>query len=144
MTALLDVSVLIALAWPHHVHHNAARAWFEESQWDGWATCTLTESGFVRVSCNPSAMQHNVTPLHAISILAELMEGGNHTYWPIDWSIVDLPDSIGARMQGYRQVTDAVLLATAMHRDGQLAPLDSGMEGLVGEREQGFLCVIPV
>ena len=72
------------------------------------------------------------------------MEEGNHTFWPMDWSIVDLPESIGARLQGYRQVTDAVLLATAMQRDGQLVTLDSGMEGLVGEREQGFLYVIPV
>ena len=89
-------------------------------------------------------MQHNVTPLHAISILEELMEERNHTFWPMDWSIVDLPESIGARLQGYRQVTDAVLLATAMQRDGQLATLDSGMEGLVGERDRRFLWVIPV
>ena len=144
MTALLDVSVLIALAWPHHVHHDAARAWFSEGQQDGWATCTLTESGFVRVSCNPLAMQHNVTPLHAISILEELIEEGNHSFWPMDWSIVDLPDSIGARLQGYRQVTDAVLLATAMQQGGKLATFDAGMEGLVTESDKSFLCVIPV
>ena len=30
VTALLDVNVLIALAWPNHVHHAAARAWFED------------------------------------------------------------------------------------------------------------------
>ena len=144
MTTLLDVSVLIALAWPHHVHHNAARAWFEEFQRDGWATCTLTESGFVRVSCNPSAMQHNVTPLHAISILEELMEEGNHTFWPMDWSIVDLPDSIGPRIQGYRQITDAVLLATAMQQGGRLATLDAGMEGLLAENDRSFLYVLPV
>ena len=39
MTALLDVNVLIALAWPNHVHHVAARAWFEEHREEGWATC---------------------------------------------------------------------------------------------------------
>ncbi len=144
MTALLDVSVLIALAWPHHVHHDAARAWFSEGQRNGWATCTLTEAGFVRVSCNPSAMQHNITPLHAVSILEELMEEGDHTFWPMDWSIVDLPDSIGARLQGYRQVTDAVLLATAMQRGGQLATLDAGMESLLAEKDRSFLYVIPV
>ncbi len=144
MTALLDVSVLIALAWPHHVHHAAARVWFDQGQRDGWATCTLTEAGFVRVSCNPSAIQHNVTPLHAISILEELIEEGNHYFWPMDWSIVDLPDSISPRIHGYRQVTDAVLLATAMQRGGQLATLDAGMEGLLAEKDKPFLYVIPV
>jgi len=30
---LLD---LIALAWPNHVHHAAAWAWFEAHQQEGW------------------------------------------------------------------------------------------------------------
>ena len=55
-----------------------------------------------------------------------------------------LPETIGARLQGYRQITDAVLVATAMQRNGQLATLDAGMEGLVAEDERRFLCVIPV
>ena len=28
MIALPDVNTLIALAWPNHVHHDAARSWF--------------------------------------------------------------------------------------------------------------------
>jgi predicted nucleic acid-binding protein len=28
MVHLLDVNLLIALAWPNHVHHTSARAWF--------------------------------------------------------------------------------------------------------------------
>jgi len=42
--------VLIALAWPNHVHHERAQAWFSSSRDQGWATCPVTESGFVRVS----------------------------------------------------------------------------------------------
>ena len=144
MTALLDVNVLIALAWPNHVHHAAARAWFEEHRGNGWATCTLTEAGFVRVSCNPSAVRHSVTPLDAIGVLEQLTQLGAHVFWPLDQSILQLPDAIGVRLQGYRQITDAVLLATAMQRNGQLATLDGGIEGLVAERERPFLCVIPV
>ncbi len=69
---------------------------------------------------------------------------GSHTFWPLDRSITRLPESIGARLQGYRQITDAVLMAAAMQRNGQLATLDGGMEGLVAESERRFLCVIPV
>lgn len=144
MTALLDVNILIALAWPNHVHHAAARTWFEERRQDGWATCPLTEAGFVRVSCNPSTVRHAVAPLDAIAVLERLTRLGSHTFWPLDRSIMHLPESIGARLQGYRQISDAVLLATAIQRHGQLTTLDAGMEGLVTENERPFLCVIPV
>ena len=144
MTVLLDVNVLIALAWPNHVHHAAARAWFEDRREDGWATCLLTEAGFVRVSCNPAVVQHSVTPLDAIMVLNRLTRLGSHDFWPLDESILHLPDSIGARLQGYRQVTDAVLLAAAMQRDGELATFDRGIERLVSEVERSHLRVIPV
>lgn len=144
MSVLLDVNVLIALAWPNHVHHAAVRAWFEERGEDGWATCPLTEAGFVRVSCNPSVVRHSITPLDAIEVLESLTQLGSHTFWPLDQSILHLPESIGSRLQGYRQVTDAVLLATAMQRNGQLATLDTGIEGLVAESERAYLCIVPV
>ena len=144
MIALLDVNVLIALAWPNHVHHSATRTWFEVRREEGWATCPLTEAGFVRVSCNPSVVRHTVTPLEAIAVLQRLSQLGSHTFWPQDQSIMHLPESIGIRLQGYRQVTDAVLLAAAMQRNGQLATLDGGMERLVSESQRASLCVIPV
>ncbi len=144
MTALLDVNVLVALAWPNHVHHAAARAWFEVRRDYGWATCTLTEAGFVRVSCNPRAVRHTITPLQAIAALERLTQLGSHTFWSLDQSISNLPESIGARLQGYRQITDAVLVAAAIQRNGQLATLDAGMEGLVAENERRFLSIIPV
>ncbi len=144
MTSLPDVNVLIALAWPNHVHHSATWAWFEDHQEEGWATCPLTEAGFVRVSCNPSVVHHTVTPFDAIGVLERLTQLGSHIFWPLDQSIVRLPDSLGVRLQGYRQITDAVLLAAAMQRHGQLATLDGGIEGLVTENQRSFLCVIPV
>lgn len=55
MAALLDVNLLVALAWPNHVHHQAALGWFQRNQAAGWATCPLTESGFVRVSSNSAS-----------------------------------------------------------------------------------------
>ena len=144
MTVLLDVNVLIALAWPNHVHHAATRTWFEARREDGWATCPLTEAGFVRVSCNPSVVRHSVTPLDAIGVLGRLTQLGSHTFWSVDHSILHLPESVGSRLQGYRQITDAVLLATAMQRNGQLTTLDAGIEGLVSEEERAYLCIVPI
>lgn len=144
MTLLLDVNVLIALAWPNHVHHAPARAWFETHRQDGWATCPLTEAGFVRVSCNPSVVRHDVTPLDAIGVLERLTRLDSHTFWPLDQSILQLPATVVARLRGYRQITDAVLLSVAMRRNGQLATFDAGISGLVTENERAHLCVIPV
>ncbi len=144
VTALLDVNVLVALAWPNHVHHIAASAWFEERRRDGWATCPVTEAGFVRVSCTPSVVQHSVTPLDAIAVLTQLTRLESHHFWPLNRSIVELPQAIGERLHGYRQITDAVLLAAAMQHHGQLATLDMGLYELVVESERSALCVIPV
>ena len=141
---LPDVNVLVALAWPNHVHHVAASAWFEAIGTDGWATCPVTEAGFVRVSCNPVVVQTSVTPLDAIAILKELIQLGPHTFWPLDQSILDLPETIGIRLQGYRHITDAMLLAIAMKNGGQLVTLDAGLEMLVQDRESHSLTVIPV
>lgn len=39
---------------PNHVHHQAARAWFDSMARHGWATTAITELGLVRVCANPS------------------------------------------------------------------------------------------
>ena len=144
MIALLDVNVLIALAWPNHVHHDAAHAWFSEQRMNGWATCSVTEAGFVRISCNPAAVGHTVTPSDAVGLLRSLMQQESHSFWSLEISMAELPVDILERIQGYRQVTDAMLLATAIQRSGQLATLDSGMARLAGESRSDSVCVIPV
>ena len=144
MIALPDVNVLVALAWPNHVHHDAAWAWFDADRDAGWATCLLTEAGFVRISCNPAAVHHTVTALDAIAVLESLTKLGSHRFWPLDRPIGALPDSVGARLQGYRQITDAVLLAAAIQRGGRLTTLDGGLKGLVPSGRQSSLRVLPV
>ena len=144
MIQLLDVNVLIALAWPNHVHHGAARSWFARLRGTGWATCAMTEAGFVRVSCNPSAVKQSVTPTDAIALLSHLRQLESHTYWAMDRSITALPSAILARIQGYRQITDAMLLALAMQYGGQLATFDAGLADLLATEARRSICTIPV
>lgn len=98
----------------------------------------------MRVSCNPTVVRHNITPLDALAVMEKLTRSGAHTFWPLDRSILNLPETITSRLLGYRQVTDAVLLATAIQRNGKLATFDAGMEELVVESDHAFLYVIPV
>jgi len=144
MTRLLDVNALVALAWPNHVHHDAVQSWFAAARKSGWATCPLTEAGFVRVSCNPSAVKQSVTPSEAIVLLGKLGRLESHAFWSMDRSVTALPPEILARIQGYRQITDAVLLALAAERGGQLATLDAGLASLVSKAQRSSICAIPV
>jgi hypothetical protein len=52
-TFLLDINVLLALGWSHHVHHDLAHAWLAKSPRRPLAHCTLTQLGFIRISLLP-------------------------------------------------------------------------------------------
>ena len=98
----------------------------------------------MRISCNPSAVKQSVTPSEAIALLGRFRRLESHTFWSMDRSITALPPEILGRIQGYRQITDAVLLALAVQRDGQLATLDAGLVNLVSKAHLPSVCAIPV
>jgi len=134
VTFVLDVNVLVALAWPNHVHHEAARRWFEGNASPGWATCPLTESGFVRVSSNP-VVPHAVTPSEALALLGRLRELEGHTFLDDGVSLAASPHVDRGRIVSHRQVTDAHLLAVARRHRARLATLDRGLQRALARGE---------
>ncbi|MEI4272410.1 TA system VapC family ribonuclease toxin [Klenkia sp. LSe6-5] len=118
---LLDVNVLVALAWDSHVHHLAARQWFVANAPAGWSTCSTTENGFLRVSANRRALPAAVDLADARAVLAALRSAGRHGFLVDDVSPLD-PDITPVR--GHRQVTDAHLLAVARRAGQQLVTFD--------------------
>ena len=64
---LLDTNVLIALAWPNHIHHQEAQNWFAKKRSAGFRTCPLTQTGFVRISSNSQFTSPAVTPGEALT-----------------------------------------------------------------------------
>jgi hypothetical protein len=127
LIALPDVNVLVALAWPNHVHHDRAREWFENNHRRGWATCPVTESGFVRVSCNRRVTPAATRPETAIQLLRELTALPGHAFWSDDTSIARSPWITAERLLGHGQVTDAHLLALTLSRGGRLVTFDGGI-----------------
>jgi uncharacterized protein len=125
------VNVLVALAWPNHVHHARAIEWFKVERQVGWATCPLTESGFVRVSSNTRVLPDARTPAEAIALLEQLRRVAGHVFWVDDVSPADATAAPFQRVVGYRQVTDAHLLTLAMRNGGRLATFDKGVVELV-------------
>ena len=127
---LLDVNVLVALAWPSHVHHAVAHAWFRKQQQRGWATCAMTQVAFVRVSSNRGVIPYAVSPAEALDVLERITGLEGHEFWPDEQSAVIAKFLEPSLVVGHQQVTDAYLLALAISRDAALATLDRALHRL--------------
>lgn len=122
MTYLLDVNLLLALSDPMHVHHDLAHEWFSKVGQNSWATCPITENGFVRVASHPKYPNQPGSASLVLSLLRQFCSAGGHEFWADDFSLRELllPDvSIT-----HNQVTDLYLLGLAVHKRGKLATLD--------------------
>lgn len=131
MVSLLDVNVLIALAWPNHVHHRAALRWFDRNHTDGWATCPQTQSGFVRVSSNAHILPGARSPREALAVLRRIVALPDHVFWHDDIAIAATEFVDETKLHGHRQVSDIHLLAVALRHEGRVATLDRGVRHLV-------------
>jgi toxin-antitoxin system PIN domain toxin len=130
--ALLDVNALVALAWDSHVHHVRMREWFAANAAQGWATCPLTESGFIRVSTNPKVLPHPIGVADARRVLAALQTAETHRFLVDDVSLID--DDVPP-IVGHRQVTDAHLLMLARRRGVRLVTFDTAVSVLAQGRD---------
>ena len=130
MTPLLDVNLLVALAWPTHVHHAVAVGWFEDHLPAPWATTPVTQAGFVRVSSNRRVLADARSPAEAAAVLRALTDLDGHSLWADDLDLVRVPEMAFDRLSGYRQVTDAHLLALAVRHRGRLVTFDGGIADL--------------
>ena len=133
VTSLLDVNVLVALAWPQHVHYESAHAWFKRRGRQPWATCPLTQLAFVRVSSNAKIVRDAVSPREAMGLLRKITTLPGHRFWADDAvpTAQGLFDSVA--LVGHRQVTDAYLLALCLARKGRLATFDRGIQELLAD-----------
>jgi toxin-antitoxin system PIN domain toxin len=122
--ALLDVNVVVALFDPDHVHHELAHDWFAGQRAHGWATCPVTENGFVRVLSNPAYGHDALRPESVMKGLRRFLASGHHAFWPDTVSLADerLFDLTVA--SGHRQLTDIYLLGLAAKMKGCLATFD--------------------
>ena len=122
---LLDVNVLVALLWPNHMHHGAVTRWFGNDGNRHFATCPLTELGFARLSCNPAAVGKAITLSAALETLEGLAKMPNHHFLTETAQLHPTLLPIAANVVGYRQVSDAYLMALARLHNAKLATLDA-------------------
>jgi hypothetical protein len=136
---LLDVNVLFALAWPNHQFHAAAANRLDASG-ERWATCALTELGFIRLSTNPNVVRTSVSPAKAASLLAGMLSDAKHVYieaMPSPVAPANLRDL--NRVLGAMQLTDLYLLRVAADASARFLTFDSRLGELARD-----LCQVEV
>jgi uncharacterized protein len=129
---LLDANVLIALAWPEHEFHEKVGRWFVRHSRAGWATCPFTQAAFVRVLSNAAFSADALTPENALRVLESNLVLPSHHFWADSISVPEAVRSVGSRLTGHRQITDAYLVGLAIHHKGRLATLDKGIRRWAG------------
>ncbi|HEY2931080.1 MAG TPA: TA system VapC family ribonuclease toxin [Acidobacteriota bacterium] len=131
---LLDINLLVALLWANHEQHEAAADWFRAHRQSVWATCPLTQAGFVRISSNPRVFPDTPAPLKALEILETNLRHPRHRFWKDDISFADAVAPLAGRFAGHQQTTDAYLLGLAIHKTGVLATFDESIAALLEPR----------
>lgn len=100
---LLDVNVLLACGWKSHADHVALLDWLLHAS--EWATCPLTESGFVRISMTTA---YRAAFDDARKSLATLRALKGHRFVVDDVDAASLP-----LLASYSETTDAHLVTLA-------------------------------
>jgi hypothetical protein len=142
--ALLDVNVLIALFDAGHVHHETAHDWFADNRGAGWATCALTENGFLRVLRHPrAAVEGDYATL--LGSLRAFCSSAGHAFWSETVSLRDGTLFEPSLTLSHRQVTDVYLLGLATRMGGRLATFDAGipLKAVKGASLQNLALIAP-
>ncbi len=129
---LLDINLLVALLWANHEQHEQAVDWFQSRRRTAWATCPLTQAGFVRISSNPIILPDAPSPLKAMEALEANLRHPRHRFWEDDIPFADAVAPFGGLFRGHQQATDAYLLGLAIRKGGVLATFDAGIAALLG------------
>ena len=124
MRLLLDTNVWVALFDDAHIHNADARKLFRQPKLE-IATCGITENGVLRVLTLPGYAKRTPPGFELVrEKLALACADVDHEFWPCNLSLRDGKVLNWSRVMGHNQITDAYLLALAVHRNGALATFD--------------------
>ena len=126
MRGLLDVNALIAFLDPEHIHHAPIQSWFAANRDTGWATCPITQNGFLRIVSQPR-YERPMPVATAFAGLNAAVGVASHAFWPDSVSFAE-PGLVDIkRILGPKQITDIYLLALAVKNGGRLVTFDAGV-----------------
>lgn len=131
---LLDVNSLLANSLEAHEHHAAVRDWLLRRSPEPIATCALTETSLVRLLMNPAVNENPVDVRTALALVDILHQHPLHRFLAVQPAANDPAIAVTlGRISGYRQVTDAYLVALARANGGKLATFDKKLVVAFGD-----------
>src|SRR5260370_1013131 len=105
-----------------------------------WATCGLTQLGFIRLSSNPAAIPSARRPAEAASMLEAMVRDPLHVY------LESLPSAVGQESRGmfesllgHKQVTDAYLLMLAQRNQATFVTFHASPQPLPASKAKIWL-----
>ncbi len=117
MSHLLDVNFLIACGWESHVEHVQASRWL--SRTGSFATCPVSQMGFLRVSLSPA---YGAKFEDAMAALGAIVGMRTHRFLRDATQAQSLP-----RVGTSRDLSDAHLINLARHYRLKLATFDAAL-----------------
>jgi uncharacterized protein len=112
---LLDVNFLIACGWESHAEYIRASRWLSHAK--SFATCPISEMGFLRVSLSPA---YGASFEDAMTALGAIIKMSTHRFLGDATRAKDLPE-----VSTTKEVTDAHLVHLARRNRLKLATFDA-------------------
>ena len=142
MRALLDVNVLIALVDSVHIHYERAHTWWNTNRSSGWASCPITQNGFVRILSQRS-YPGDFSTVEAFRMLNLFAGQGDHAFWGDDISLLDAQRFNWNQILGPKQLTDIYLLGLAVKNGGRFATFDRAIprSAVVGAEPRNLVVI---
>lgn len=119
---LLDVNALLALGWAEHEAHTRVVRRLSARPAPTWATCPITQLGFVRISSTAGIFSRTLSPGQAHAALVALCGDARHRFIENHPSVLDCDFT---PLNGPRQTTDLYLIELARHHGLTLLTLDN-------------------
>lgn len=128
MRYLLDVDALVALGYEGHEQHGRVAKWehaLAGRSTPEFATCPITELGFVRILAQVSAYGFSVAEARGLLLDLKSDSSVKFTFLPDDHDATRLP----AWVVRPKQTTDGHLVQLAKANGAALATLDENIPG---------------
>src|SRR5450631_3749257 len=118
--------MLLSLFDEDHTSHGKAVTWWETNPAGGWASCPLTQNGFVRI-VSGQGYERPYTSRQARETFDAWVSRSDHVFWTDDVSFLDRTVFNHDRILSPHQITDVYLLALAVKHGARFVTLDRGV-----------------
>lgn len=142
-TYLLDINILLGVVWKEQEAHKTVFPWFQSTGRRRFATCGITQSGFVRLCANAKIAPKPMTMSEALEALGAFTGMPGHSFWNISHGIREAIDPFIHKVFGPMQLTNAYLLGLALANDGILVTRDRAVSQLAGVTFAKHVLLLP-